>query len=1128
MNSPDGIKGFQETGNFKPNYKEICNGKKPLQIWKTIRIGCSLFYLMFFILLFYSSSIIAQPALSSAPGVKSAGEFEKMARVKVPDRPFLFVNKDEIASARIYAEKDELAKAMKKNYIKVAASWVAHDYDFIKKIVPPIGSIYTYGLGLNLDPVQQKRMSWRGWKDPRHVEAGNGIIYPNDSNPDDGTGWTDPATKKKYYFVALANGMTVKQLETIDLPALVNAYVLTGNEKYAERALWLLDAIATIYPYANEGPIDYPGLAPGKPDGGRLDRPYYQAARAMMNYAYFAEMLSTSTHAGEPSLSNANYSMLKNIEFNLLMNGADYCLRMSKAGTGASNELNNGNIDYNRAPLAVGAMLGITKWVDWALNGPLGFRYAVTNTIDINGRYFETGTLYAQHTRALLLSTAWFLKRMKLPSYPNGYGAYDDERFAQFALDFFTGIEVAGRLPLFGDSESDSFISKDGRIFDGGTLTAARQFYRYSGKKSVRDAALQTASKMLKDMPVDYNYHDGDIFHMSDMREFIKQAQPIINKASVLHSTLLFDYGTLILRSGNKENERAAFVRFGPTLNHGQADELGLAFYARGRDFSFDPGYHNTHLRFGFTSTTVAHNLLVVNRTNQLKRPSPGGDLQTWTNGEVLHSSAVNDPQAYSNQNLSEYKRRVALIDLSSDDSYIIDNFWACGGKEYDYSLHGITGGKLQILPSSKAILKETRGGSVLSPTIDYANEMDPNGRVNSYSDKPFYFAPPGGGYGFLSHPSFYALSGPIKLQWSSTDKTDHHMYVWQFAPPSAELLTAQSPKAVSPMDLTYALLHVIVPATETVRFTSVIHATAGENKLASVEQLLPTDGSKSSFILRLTPNLSVVSPIREHYYLASDKKNPMTTFDGGLSFSGEEGYLGLDASGNVLSASLTGTGEIRKGEFTFTVKQLFKKPLQILQVENQPLRILVNASYEQTKQLTGCIIRLVKPSLIRPYVLQVKQSKAAGKNSWLTLNASGNIHAVGKVLSYNPITNSIITDAPFPHTRPYTYTYSEKTGFGQPMEKNVQYDYNGGYNGFWLVSSQNPKRRSEIKNMEEKRTHIMLTGTGKIVFSPGNSFQIQLLAPGDSLEIPVWGQARRNANGAWQISGSGSVTISK
>ncbi len=1082
--------------------------------------------LLFILFPAYPAFLSAQPTSDSE--VRSAAEFEKLSGVAVPERPFLFVNREEIAAARSRAEKEEWAKKLKAENLKIAETWVSRDYNFVKKIIPAIGSIYTYGLGLDLDPVHQKKMKWRGWKDPRHVEASNGAIYPDVIHQDDGKGWSDPETNKKFYFIALANGMTIKQLEGTDLPALVNTYLLTGNEAYAERALWLLDAIATIYPRANEGPIDYPNLAPGKPDGGRLERPYYQAARALMNYAYFAEVLSMSTYANKPSLSNSGYTMLKNIELNLLMNGADYCLRMTKAGKGASYELNNGNIDYNRAPLVVGAMLGITEWVDWALNGPLGFRYSVTNTIDVNGRYFETGTLYAQHTRELLLSTALLLRRMRMPAYPQGYEAFDDARFAQFALDFFTGIQVAGRLPLFGDAGPDNVIRSDGQIFDKGTLDAAHLFYRYSEKKEIREAALQTAAKMLQNIPADYSHDQTDLYRIQSPEELIKQEKLITESALVSRSTLLFDNGILILRSGTKDKERAALVRFGPTLNHGQADELGLAFYAKGREFSFDPGYYNTHLRFGFTTTTVAHNVLVVNRSNQLRRPSSGGDLQTWTDGDVLRSAAMNDPQAYAYQGLSGYKRRVALIDLSPEESYIIDNFWASGGREYDYSLHGISKGKLHVLPSSKTVLKETRAGSVLSPDVDYSAELDPNGRVKSHADKPFYYAPPGAGFGFLSKPDFYALNGPAHLQWSATDKTDHQMYVWHFAPPSAELIIAQSPKPAVAMDAAYALSHVKVPAAETVRFTSVILQTSGENKLADVQQLLPLDGSRSAFALRLNPGGSVSSAIREHYYMASDKVSTAVNFDGGLSFSGEEGFLTLDASGNVVSASLTGIGHIKKGGFKFIITPLFTKPLEVLQIDSIPFRILVNAPYEQTRHLPGSIIRLNKSSLIRPFVLRVNRSEAEGQNSWLTIDASSNIHAVGVVQSYDPKTHSIITDAPFPHTRPYTYTYSEKTGFGLPAEKNIQYDYNGGYNGFWLVGSQNPQQKALIKNLENKRTRIMLGNENKSNFRSGDKFEIQLVAPGDSFEVPVWSQAKRDANGTWEIKGSAKVRVSR
>ncbi len=1081
------------------------------------------------------------PSLTPADkAVRKAADLEKMSRVPVPDRPFLFLNDKEIADARVRAGKEEWAKRIKENYTQLADAWVSRDYNFIKSMIPAWGAIYVYGLGKDLDPVHHKKMKWLGWNDPFHLVAEDGTVYPNADHPDEGMGWTDPRSKEKYYFKAFTNGRIIKQLETTELPALVNAYLLTGNETYAERALWILDAIATIYPRANEGPIDYPGLAPGKADGGRLDRPYYQSARAMMNYAYFAEMLSLSVHARKPSRSNAasGYSMLKNIELNLLMNGADYCLRMAKRSTVGNTYLNNGVIDYNRAPLVVGALLGITEWVDWALNSPVGFRRTISNAIDVNGRYFETSTLYGEHTRSLLLTTSYFLKRMQLPDYPEGYNAYNDLRFARFALNFFTDVEIAGRLPLFGDSGPDNLVTNNSKVFDKGTLVAAKEFYEYSGEKEVYKLALETASRMLNNMPEDAAPGEGDLFRRYDWEGFVSNARLAGGGPATKRSSLLFDNGMLILRSGGfGDKERAALLRFGPTLNHGHADELGLGFYARGREFSFDPGYYNTHLRFGFTTTTVAHNILVVNRTNQLRWPSPGGDLQTWTDGEVLKSAAVDDPKAYASQGLTQYKRRVALIDISADESYIIDNFWAQGGREYDYSLHGITQAEFQMLSDTKTTGGKQQTGSVLSPLVDYSATMDINGRVTSFPDAHFYFAPPGAGFGFLSQPERYHFNNPMQMQWSATDSTDHRMQVWQFAPPSSELIVAKSPQGpialssagdTMPLDLTYTLSHVTVPAAKPVNFTSVILQTGGENKLAEVSRMSPLDSTQSAFAYRIRPAATVVSAIREHVYIVSDQQAENVFFEGVLSFSGEEGFAGLDASGNVIAASLTGEGYLAKDQFKFTVKPLFVHPLQVLEVKDNPLRILVNVPYKQGRQLEGSIIKLNRTGLARPFVLRVNESEAAGKNTWLTIDASGNTFAEGTVKAYDPsAANSVVTDAPFPHARPYVYTYSETTGDGAP-DKGVDYTYNGGYNGFWFIANQQADQRVLIEDFADKCTRILFKTNNKNILKPGDPFEIRLLAPGDLLEVPVWAQAKRGVKGKWQIKGPASVVITK
>ena len=101
--------------------------------------------------------MLAQKDLTSESAVRTASYFEKIPRVPVPKGPFLFLNKEEIASARLLSEKEQWARTLKENFIRIADTWLSRDYDFIKWIIPVKGSLYTYGVGMDLDPIQQKK-----------------------------------------------------------------------------------------------------------------------------------------------------------------------------------------------------------------------------------------------------------------------------------------------------------------------------------------------------------------------------------------------------------------------------------------------------------------------------------------------------------------------------------------------------------------------------------------------------------------------------------------------------------------------------------------------------------------------------------------------------------------------------------------------------------------------------------------------------------------------------------------------------------------------------------------------------------------------------------------------------------
>src|SRR5690606_25565532 len=215
-------------------------------------------------------------------------------------------------------------------------------------------------------------------------------------------------------------------------------------------------------------------------------------------------------------------------------------------------------------------------------------------------------------------------------------------------------------------------------------------------------------------------------------------------------------------------------------------------------------------------------------------------------------------------------------------------------------------------------------------------------------------------------------------------------------------------------------------------------------------------------------------------------KPVPDARFEHDLSFTGEEGFLGLNAKGKVVTASLTSAGYLHKGSFSMTVSPLFHEPLQVLAVENQPLRILVNAAYGQTQHLAGSLVRVTRPGLARPFALRVDSSRAGGENSWLVMEASSHVHRTGTGPEYAAEDHCSTPPAPFPHVRPYTFNYNYKTGDGGRAPN--QPDYNGGYNGFWLVG-QGSGQQALIKNLTTKNTKILLDEKAQATFQAGDAF---------------------------------------
>lgn len=691
--------------------------------------------------------------------------------------------------------------------------WMGLPDNAIRNFMPEPYSYYMYEIS-SVCPDGTK-MSPAGWVAPGKVMCGSGRMLPNADHPDDGTGWKDPQGNM-HYFVARWNGFVIDDF-TKALQPLAYAYVLSDDIKYAHTAAVILDAIATIYPTAIEGPLNYPGLSPGR-EGGRLDRPYYQVARRLLWYVNAVDLIWNSGELDVASPTNPALTIKENVVANLLLNGADYCYREAQK-PGYVDALHNGTADYNKGVLAVGSLLGIDEYVDWALNGPTSMRNMVSNNIDRDGNYYETSASYGEYTTGLYLEIAEILYNLRTPDYPEGINLYKDPQFERMYVGAKQKNSIAGRLPAYGDSGPDTKVGTTA-AFDGLSFSQALQFYVRAEDDISRHRYAQALVDVAGGNVEDRLTSVWQLFNIDAV-----ESTGLVPTPSSPVSDVLGGKGLVLLRSGFGASQRGAFMRYGPTLNHGHRDEMALMIYADGRELSFDSGYHDAHYRVGWQYRTVSHIATVVNEKCQLSAESAGGSLNFFANTDGLSVADVSDESAYASEGVSLYRRLLALVDTSEKDSYLVDIFRVAGGTRRDYSFHGLgrnfTAEGLELSPPGP--------GSLANEGYAWGPRVRPDGRIEGYGDQGFYWnPPPGNGYGFLSAPQWADGDASWSATWSHRDRAGLRLRM--LPQEGRQIILADGP---SLMGVKYLLAR--DEGEEPSQFVSVIEPFAGEPQILAV-----------------------------------------------------------------------------------------------------------------------------------------------------------------------------------------------------------------------------------------------------------------------------------------------------
>jgi len=181
-----------------------------------------------------------------------------------------------------------------------------------------------------------------------------------------------------------------------------------------------------------------------------------------------------------------------------------------------------------------------------------------------------------------------------------------------------------------------------------------------------------------------------DIF-ADDPARIQEQLQSVIEREGVeikLGSVNKEQWHVAILRSGEGDNARAAWLHYGVEGNHRHYDGMNLGLFAKGLDLMPDFGY--PPVQFGgwnspkadWYRNTVSHNTVVVDGKNHA---GGAGTTTLWSEGEFLSAVRLSCPQMIGGK---RFERTVAMVNISNSDAYLLDVFRVAGGKSHEKYMH--------------------------------------------------------------------------------------------------------------------------------------------------------------------------------------------------------------------------------------------------------------------------------------------------------------------------------------------------------------------------------------------------------------------------------------------------------
>jgi len=594
--------------------------------------------------------------------------------------------------------------------------------------------------------------------------------------PDDGTGCLHDG--QRYHFLTEYAHMAYGSVVVPTLKSLSEAYVLTGDRKYAHKGCVLLARLATQYPnYGWEGTgfdlEDRTDRTYLGPYGGT--HPFYTWKQGgMISDLIWESFLSERVayaydglcdYMDDPELIAFVQAkgMAVRTGDDLRQYIEDYILRAAMVAL--QKGMIHGNEGFHQACALTLALVlddygdahpNSLDMVEYAYHGEGQTAYMLVNGLTRDGGGHESPNYnrikldFVRVAQIMEAVRARHPEQFPLDRYPDIFAHPKAEELFNNGID----ILVLDRwLPSIGDCGGISRPSRHDASARRHSFLSGENLYafgRYGDPRYAR--ALHT---------VDGEPHPTDLWEPYP-EEVIRAALDDPASEIARESRLLDGYGAAILESGAWPQNRAVVLNYSSIIGHRQNDQLSVSLYARGLDLLPDLGYPRTwNYRLQWDSANLAHNTVTVNE-------KPFTSPRFYRNGARLFASAggVHVVTAHHNPYVEGaglagehpcdlYERTVVMVDVDEERFYVVDLFAVNGGEQHDQSWHG-----MYVEPTAPDLdWREQGQGTLAGPDVpEFGAYTDRWGR--EYQDG--YFP------SYLTEVRRASLAAPATWVWDS------------------------------------------------------------------------------------------------------------------------------------------------------------------------------------------------------------------------------------------------------------------------------------------------------------------------------------------------------------------------